>query len=300
MIRVRVPATSANLGPGFDTLGLALTLYLEVAAEPAPGGINLSFTGTGQEIVMGKPGSNLLLAAMEKVFVSSGEDLPGLNIYICNNIPLGKGLGSSAAAIVAGLFLANRLLGEPYPRQQLIKWAVEMEGHADNIVPAVAGGLTTVLLNQAEILYQSINLEENIGTVVAVPAFALPTEQSRAVLPGGVSREQTVQNLQQVAYLLASLYNRQYEKLSEAMDDHLAQPWRMQLVPGLEMVINAAVSAGALGAALSGAGPSVLALTRGREEEIAAAMKKAFHAFGVQCQLLPLGIDKGGITWIED
>lgn len=300
MIRVRVPATSANLGPGFDTLGVALTLYLEVTAEYGSGGLKVDFTGPGQEIVLSEPGSNLLVRSMQKVFVISGEEFPDLDISIYNSIPLGKGLGSSAAAIVAGMFVANRLLGERYNRQQLIKWAMEIEGHPDNIVPAVAGGLTTVLLHQDEVLCQRINLEEDIRAVIAVPDFVLPTEQSRSILPHGVSREQTVQSIQQVAFLLASLYNRQYDRLFEAMDDRLVQHWRKQLVPGLESVIKAAVSEGALGAALSGAGPSVLALTKERDEEIAAAMKRAFQASGIECQLLLVGVDKGGTTWIED
>lgn len=298
MIKVRAPATTANLGPGFDTLGMALQLYLQVEAEINPSGIEIIFSGTRDRSIMESPQENLLYKAMNFVFKQAQYSLPGLYIEIDNDIPIGKGLGSSAAAIVAGMFAANRLISDPFSPAQLLRWAVEMEGHADNVVPCVTGGLAVAMICEGEVYYQQVRFGKQMGVVVAVPDFVLPTEQSRSVLPQNVPLQATVSNMQRACFLLASIQNGDLSNLDKAMDDKIYQPLRKVFIPGFDQVLQAALEAGAIGTALSGAGPSILAFTNvGQEQEVGQAMEKAFNIAGAKVQILYLKPDLQGVQY---
>ncbi|MDD2586316.1 MAG: homoserine kinase [Syntrophomonadaceae bacterium] len=297
MVRVKVPATSANLGPGCDTLGLALNLYLEVTADFAADGASFAFYGYGEEVIRNEPGSNLILKAMQKIFSLAKTELPELRLTVKNNIPFGKGMGSSAAAIVAGMWAANYLLGHQFTSSELLHWAVEMEGHADNIVPAVAGGLTTAMLYREKVLYQKVSLPEGIRIIIVVPDFTLPTEKSRSVLPEKVNLQDAVANIQKACFLLASLQNCDFKNISIAMDDMIYQPWRKKFIPGFDQVLFEARKAGAIGVALSGAGPSIIALTTENEKNIGKIMGETLKLYGVSNQVLYLRPVNSGVIY---
>lgn len=293
MIRVRVPATSANLGPGFDTLGLALSLYLQVDIEWSDSNI-IEFAGEGVQNINSLPEHNLIWQAARRVFQAAGRQ-PAMKLSIHNEIPIGRGLGSSAAAIVAGLTAANELLGNPLDKKQLLALAVDMEGHPDNVVPALIGGLTVAMEDNNEVYCQKVDFPEDISVVVVVPEFELSTEVSRSVLPQQIDLKVTVNNLQRACFLLASLHNRDFSNLDKAMDDQIYQPLRKQFIPGFDQVINAARSHGAMGTALSGAGPSMLAFcSAGEQERVAQAMQEAFRNAQVKSQVFYLQADNKG------
>lgn len=294
MVTVKVPATSANLGPGFDTLGIALDLYLQVEVELASGQ-EIEFNGEGEELIRFDLAKNLVVKAMQPVFKQAGK-FPGYRLVINNYIPVGKGLGSSAAAIVGGMYAANLLLEEPFTRSQLMQWAVEMEGHADNIVPAMVGGLTAAMMYQDKVYYQKVEIPSDLYMVVAVPDFDLPTSKSRSVLPDQVKLLDTVSNLQRACYLLASIFNRDYQHIDLAMDDMIYQPLRKQFIPGFDAVLEAARDNKALGVAMSGAGPSIIAFTMDNTKELKAAMQEAFVSQEVNCRVYSLKADQHGAT----
>jgi len=293
MIRVRVPATSANLGPGFDALGLALSLYLQVDLEWSDQNI-IEFTGEGAQGIKSLPENNLVWQAASRVFQATGHR-SAVKLSIHNEIPIGRGLGSSAAAIVAGLTAANELLGKPLNQEQVLALAVEMEGHPDNVVPAYMGGLTVAMVDNKQVYCQKVPFPDEIGVVIVVPEFELPTEISRSVLPQQIDQKATVSNLQRACFLLASLHNRDFSNLDKAMDDQIYQPLRKQFIPGFDQVMNAAKSHGAVGTALSGAGPSILAFCPASEQErVAQAMQEAFRHAEVNSRAYNLQVDNKG------
>lgn len=285
MVTVRVPASSANLGTGFDTLGLAWQLYLTVKArqlESAPG-LGMS------------PAGNLFTRSMQVVFDHAGAKMPAMDIEIDSDIPVGKGLGSSAAVIIAGMHLANHLCGTRFSREQLLNWALAIEGHADNIAAAAAGGLTTAMVLEKNVYYHRVPMQGELKAVIVVPDFALPTREARAVLPREVSWRDCVRHTQQACFVLQSLAQGDYRHLALAMEDDIVQASRQPLIPGLARVLQAALQNGALGACLSGAGPSVLALAQGNLDAIGKSMLEAFAASGIMSRCLYTAIDHHGV-----
>ncbi|WP_061213355.1 homoserine kinase [Syntrophomonas wolfei] len=296
MFTVKVPATSANLGPGFDTLGLALQLYLEIKVKIIPPSGGIRFFVDGEEYPEEIFGDNLLYQAMKIVFAEAHVvEVPGLELTINSSIPPGKGLGSSAAAIVAGLYAANEVLEKRFAQEDLISWAVEMEGHADNVVPAVAGGLTTAMLYRKKVYYQQFSFPPELKLVVAVPDIPISTDESRQLLPKKINFKDMVNNLQRASYLLASLIKHDFRHLPAAMDDAIFQPRRKQLIPGFDRVFSQALGNGALGVALSGSGSSIIAFCQQEEKRVAQAMQDAFAVSGVQSQLMILAADPDGV-----
>ena len=299
MIKVRVPATSANLGPGFDTLGLALALYVQVKLESSTDNI-IKFSGEGAREIAERPEYNLAWQAVNRVLQVTGNK-SALKMTIHNDIPVGRGLGSSAAAIVAGLVSANQLLGKPLAEEKILALAVEMEGHPDNVVPALKGGLTTAMQYNDQVYYQKVHLPAEMSVVVVVPEFELSTEIARAVLPEQIDLQVTIGNLQRACFLLASLHNGDFSNIQKAMDDQIYQPLRKQFIPGFDQVLNAAYDHGAIGAALSGAGPSIIAFCRINEQErVAQAMQTAFLDAGVVSKAWHLQIDDKGAEMLLD
>jgi len=295
IIEVRVPATSANLGPGFDVLGLALGLYNDIAYEEAEG-VVVAIEGEGAgRLATG--GDNVVARAAHMVYEAAGRRFPGATIRCVNRIPPARGLGSSAAAWVGGLIAANAVLGFPLDRDAILALASRAEGHPDNVAAALLGGLTVSCAVGARVTAVSLPVSAEIGWVVLVPETESSTREARAVLSAAVSRSDAVFNLQRLGLLLASVVSGRIDLLALAMEDRLHQPQRQSLFPWMESVRRAALDAGALGCVLSGAGPSLLAAVRGSGEAAAHAMERALREAGVPGRAAALPVDTVGATW---
>ena len=304
-LRVRVPATTANLGPGFDTLGLALDLWNETDfTRPADGHLVVTVTGEGVDLLPTGT-ENTVAAAALRLFELAGEQPPGLQIDCRNHIPLSSGLGSSAAAVLTGLLGANALLGEPLGQEALLKLAVEIEGHPDNVAPALLGGLV-VCLAEGEVI-RAHRLppradRQPVHITLALPKFDLPTRAARAVLPAQVPHADAVFNLSRAVLVAEALSTGDLDLLASAMHDRLHQPYRLPLIPGAQDAKKAAKNAGAAAAALSGAGPSLVAFSAQQDPAIGVAMGQAFADAGLTVRIFHLGVSEEGaqVTAIGD
>ncbi len=253
MLKIRVPATSANLGPGFDCLGLALDIWNEVSFEPAEK-ITYHVTGEGAE-KLNKGTRNLLTKAFAFVYEVCGREMRGASIHANNEIPMSGGLGSSAAAIVAGLFGANEMLGNLLSKNELLKLAAEMEGHPDNAAAALFGGLVVSVMTADEIITRRYEIPE-FTIVIVKPGVDWPTRVARAVLPKSVLRADAIYNIGRAALVVDALRNGNLELLQKIMDDRIHQPFRLKHISGGMSAYQTAKRFGA--AALSGAGPSII------------------------------------------
>jgi homoserine kinase len=293
-MKIRVPATSANLGPGFDVLGLALQLYLNVTVRKSADGLKLTYRGRGAESVPVDE-TNLIWRTFTHVANRQPAQWPDLAIEIENDIPVGRGLGSSGAAVVAGVLMANEICGLNLSRERLLDYALEIEPHPDNITAAMMGGLVACCVtDEGRSFYTKLPMASPIKAVVVVPDFALATTKARAVLPSHYSRADAVFNLQRAVLLAAALGTAQPELIAEAMRDRLHQPYRQELIPGLEESLELKNIPGLLGVSLSGAGPSVLALAVQNFDEIGGRVQANFHRHGIGAEVLILDIDDHG------
>ncbi len=304
--RVTVPATSANLGPGFDCLGLALELRNEIVADryddilPFHGNETL-YNVQVEGVDAGKVPSdrhNLVVTAIETVFSKVGRRASRVDVCIRNCIPVGSGLGSSSSAIVAGLIAGNALVDGRLSDRELLGMAVEIEGHPDNVAPAMLGGLVLGVLPNAEdgpdeLIVQRMEPPQ-LRAVVVLPDFHLPTTEARAVLSPTMTRREAIFNTSRLGLLIYALTNNEYALLRVAMDDRLHQPQRLRLIPGAPEAYRAAYDHGAIGVALSGAGPSLLAFTHAANE-IGKAMSEAFAAAGLNSRMWVLEPARQGV-----
>lgn len=293
MVSVIVPATTANLGPGFDTLGMALEIHNVIEMSEAPSGFEVETSGQGGEI-LARPENNLAYQAAQVLFDRVGIRPKGLRIRQEINIPLARGLGSSAAAIVGGLVAANALTGGLLGQQDLLRLAVEMEGHPDNVTPALVGGFTVACMHEGELLFVKIDPPAGLEAVVAIPHIPLSTKEARKVLPSEVNLGDAVFNLSRASLLVAALSVGRTDLLVAATQDRWHQPYREPLVPGLRAVFQAALEAGARGVALSGSGPSVIALVERGAEQVGRAMEGAFQWHGCEATCVATRIAKEG------
>lgn len=294
-VSVSVPASTSNLGPGFDCLGLALDLRneLELSLMDEGGSALVEVQGEGAGTLPAGE-KNLLVRAAR---LALPKRLPGrLVLRATNRIPLARGLGSSAAAAVAGLWAGAHLLGLRRSEDELERLAVELEGHPDNVAPAVHGGFTACWNDAGVPRVEALDLHPSLSAVVCVPAFELPTKKARAVLPRTASRADAVHNLSRGFVLPRALAAGRVTRLQSLMSDRLHQPWREPLVPGLSEAIAAAGKAGALGAALSGSGPTVFAFVHDEDAaRVGEAMKRAFARKRVASRWLALQVDRRGV-----
>jgi homoserine kinase len=294
-VKVRVPATTANMGAGFNCLGLALELYSTIKMEEVRSGLKIEITGEG-EYSLPTDEKNLSFQAANKVFKICGYSPKGLQIKTNNHIPIARGLGSSASAIVAGAVAANELCRKKLSQDDLIRLCAELEGHADNIVAAFLGGLTICGYKDKRLIYKKFFVRNGIRAVVAIPQnLEVKTTDAVAVLPKKVPFEDAVFNISRVAFFVSGLINDDLEVMGLGMEDRLHQPYRKALMPGLEDVFEAAKKAGAHGVSLSGAGSSVVAITNRNPAPIVEAMKKAFKRKGIEAKGMILDADNEGI-----
>ena len=284
-IEVAAPASTANLGPGFDCLGMALDLWNRVEVLPALDGDDggdavVEVSGEGVE-ELAVDGSNLTYRAMEFLFGEADLELPPLRLRCHNVIPLSRGLGSSAAAIAGGLAAANALCGSRFGDKELLEMAATIEGHPDNVAAAVLGGLQLVVSDGPQLYTAPIPVPEELRAVLFIPETRIATADARAVLPQAVSVADAVFNMGRAALLVAGMGLNRPEYLEVATQDRLHQPYRQPLFPAIKVIFAAARAAGALGVFLSGSGSTVLALTKGREMTVAYEMFEAARLTGV-------------------
>ncbi|NLC53905.1 MAG: homoserine kinase [Firmicutes bacterium] len=298
MIKVMVPATSANLGPGFDFLGLALDLYNTVSFAPADEW-HVTAEGYGAQGLTGR--SDLLVCkALKRVFAETGKELKGGIVHMENHIPPAGGLGTSAAAIVGGLAAANQYLGEPLCSDDLLALAVEIEGHPDNVAPAVFGGLVGVVkASSPPYTYLKIPFPSELYVVLAVPDLRVSTTEARKLLPEAVPLAEAVFNLSRTGLLVGACYAGRLDLFRLAMEDALHQNRRAALIPGFHRVVTAAYQEGALGVALSGAGPTVIAFApKTKLKAVGAGMVAVFNEQGIEAQWLSVAVNLDGFRFV--
>ena len=303
-IEVRIPASTANLGAGFDCLGLALEMYLTVRAtvQISPGSRTLARTrGVGSASLPKSPEENLIFRAMRYTAEKEGFQLPVVRLAVKNEIPIAGGLGSSAAAAIAGTALAYATAGRPLSRDNGLRYASEIEGHADNAGAALHGGLV-VTYGQMNGRVGAMRLAwpKMIRVIAVTPSIELPTKKSRAVLPAQVPRQDAVHNLQRSALFIAAIETRHYDLIWDAMHDRLHQHYRQKLIPGLAEVLAMPQMPGLLGLALSGAGPSVVALATAGFDEIGRAIAARFEHAGVTATIRVLEVAQDGVSILEN
>ncbi len=284
-VTVRVPASAANLGPGFDCLGLALDIWNEVSFRISGSGVSILIAGEGiQELPIDY--SNLILRAAARLYEKEGAPFPpGIEIECRNHIPVSSGLGSSSAAVIAGLLGAKKLLGSAISDQDMLALAVEFEGHADNVAACLLGGLIIASPSKRGWIAEKITIQP-LQLVVVLPQVSLSTRQARAALPRTVDYQDAVSNLANTALLVHALREGRKDLLNTAMQDSLHQPYRLKLIPGADEAIQAAYDAGAYGAALSGAGPSLFAFGESNLGEIGLAMQAVFDARNIPSRII--------------
>ncbi len=291
---ITVPATSANLGPGFDTLGLALDLAasLEVQVDPTRDRVALTNALDGAD-----PENNLVVRAYREWGRREGVSLPGAQLSLSSEIPVGKGLGSSAACIVAGLAAAAAATESKHARERLLRYGTGMEGHPDNIAAAVMGGMTVAFQQDGEVRALPVANHLSMAIALFLPDEPLFTQEARALIPLRVPLEDAIYDLGRLGYLITALLWGRWDLIGPAMEDRLHQPYRADVIPALPAVMTAAREAGAFGAALSGGGPSVIALCpRGAEEGIAEAMCRRAAECGWQGTALLTRVRESGLS----
>lgn len=293
---IRIPGSTSNLGAGFDTLGLALAIYLDLTVEPAGGDDvgTLDLTGEGESSSPFGP-DNLIHTAFRFAGAREGVDAPAVRFTAHNGIPFERGLGSSAAAIVAGIVAFSIASGRDLSNDRIIELGTAMEGHGDNAGPSTVGGLITCCQREgAPPLVVRTDWPRDIRAVVAIPELPIPTAEARAILPGSVSRADAIFNVQRAALFHAALGAGEWDKLGEAMRDRLHQPYRAGLLPGLAEALELETGGPLVGVALSGAGSAVLALATGDFEAIGERLAGCFRAEGIATTVRMLDVEREG------
>src|ERR1041385_8157778 len=300
---VRVPASTSNLGPGFDCFGLALKLYLTVSATSIPDAsepCRVTTTGAKENESLPRNAVNLIYRAMSFATHREGMPLPSVELMVHNEIPLASGLGSSAAAIVAGIKLSSLLTGASISDQSVLNYATEFEGHPDNVAASIFGGfLASCIRSDGTVLSTKVDWPAQIRVVVVSPQSQLPTHVARAALPRTVTRVDAVQNLQRTALFTAAIAQQRYDLIWEAMRDRLHQPYRESLVPGLAEALALPRMPGLLGIALSGAGPSIVALVDDNDDEIGARVASCFKARNIESTIRILDVNNEGCRLMD-
>ncbi|GED71007.1 homoserine kinase [Brevibacillus reuszeri] len=298
VVKVTIPASTANLGPGFDALGMAFQLYsiVEMAVSD-----KTKIVLEGKEL-QGTPAdkSNLLYQVAAGLFQDAGQPVPELSIRAASDAPLTRGLGSSAAAIVGALVAANHLAGEPFTREQLFAKASQMEGHPDNVGASMFGGIVVATMpdqDGASIPYVKLPVPKGLQTLVVIPEFPLSTEKARKVLPQVYSKQDVVYNVGHSSLLVAALAQGRLDLMGQAMADRLHQPYRAELVPGLKDILDNATDHGAVGAALSGAGPTILCFFQTEEEaaRLREFVDRVMNGHDISYRIMILQPDEHGV-----
>ena len=292
MIKVRVPATSANLGPGFDSLGIALNIYNEYEFELKENK-GLFFEGFEEEF---QNEDNIIFMAIKKVFDKYDFKFNGIRIKIIKqDIPISRGLGSSSSCIVAGLIGAFALMGREINRDEILSLAVEIEGHPDNVCPAIFGGLvSTIMLDNKKPLYNCVEVKDGIKFIALIPRFKLSTEKARAILPKEVLFRDCIYNIGRAALLISCFSNGNYALLKEATKDRIHERFRSKLIDNFDKVYNKSLELGAFSCFLSGAGPTLIAIVDNKDISFVSNFTNFMKEQNINWDIKELKIDKHG------
>lgn len=293
MIKVKVPATSANLGPGFDALGLSLNLYNTFIFQEIEKGLEI--IGGDKAFANEK---NLVYRGMLKTFERVGYSPKGIKIHMELQIPISRGLGSSAACILGGVVGANYLAGDPLSKEEILELATEIEGHPDNIAPAFLGGLVVSIMEGKKVIYDKVKVQNGIKFVALIPNFTLSTAEARRVLPKDIPYGDGVHNISRVALLLSALSNGSFELLKYAVKDTLHQPYRGRLIPNYFNIVSKSEALGCLGVYLSGAGPTIMTIIHEDDNSFIQEIKNYLKSLDNTWSIKELQIDLAG-TIIE-
>lgn len=289
MIEVRVPATSANMGPGFDCLGVAVKMYNRFLVEEIEEG--LVFEGCDDKF---KNEDNLIYVAMKKCFEKTGYRPKGLKIKIEGDIPVSRGLGSSAACVVGGIVCANELAGRVLSKKEVLELAVEMEGHPDNITPALFGGMTVSIYEDNKVIYNNVNVKEGIKFCALIPEFTLSTEKARGVLPKSIDYKQGIFNIGRAALMISALNNGDFDMLKYACKDKLHEDYRAQLIENFYSIKEECQKLNCLAVFLSGAGPTIMVMLREEDKNFAENMQKFLDTLQNKWNVVELEMDNEG------
>lgn len=298
-VTIKVPATTANIGPGFDCLGAALTLYNQFKFTITDTDTNITIIGEDSaKINIDK--NNLLYKSFLHFYQHIGKNPPNVDIDIKIGVALARGLGSSATAIVGGLMGANYLAGNPLDSEEIATLAIALEGHPDNVIPALKGNCMLSVASNNNWQFVPITWHENITPIVAIPDFELSTEEARSVLPSKITYADAVFNISRLSLLIKGLETNNPDWLKTALDDKLHQPYRKSLIKGYEIVEKEAIANGAYGMVISGAGPTLLALAdKSHTKSVSEAMKQAWETQGVKPNVESLSLDFEGAKIIN-
>ena len=305
-VTVKVPATTANIGPGFDCMGMALPIYNTITIEETvlPGtGVQINVMSENEttdefsleHIPMDE--NSIIYKAVELLYNSIGQTPSELKITIHTQIPRARGLGSSASVIVGGLIAANELLGRPADEAALLSIATEVEGHPDNVTPAIVGGLTlTSSEDDGSIVYRKLEWPDEWTLTVCIPEYELATDISRSVLPKEVPMQDAVYNAQRMGMFVHAIHTKDSSLMKLALKDKLHQPYRMKLVPGLEKIAERLKhEENVIGCVLSGAGPSILIISeKNNLDKIKAVVKEVWNDLNVKAEIITLPVEKNG------
>ena len=289
MFKIKVPGTCANLGPGFDTLGLALKLYNTYHIEETEKGLEI--TGCQKEFA---DENNLVYTSMVHCFKKTGYKPKGIKIHMETEIPISRGLGSSAACILAGVMGANLIAGSPLDKEEIFKMATELEGHPDNIAPALFGGLVVSLMDGEDIYYNKIDVHEGIKFLALIPDFTLSTREARGVIPKTIDFKDAVFNVSRVSLLLSALVNGKFGLLKYGVKDSLHQNYRGKLIADYFEIVKTCEELGSLGTILSGAGPTIMNIVVENDDEFAEKIKEYLKSLENKWEVKELHLDLNG------
>ncbi|AVQ38462.1 homoserine kinase [Clostridium sporogenes] len=289
MIEVRVPATSANIGPGFDCLGVAVNMYNKFFVEEIKEG--LIFEGCEDKF---KNEDNLIYVAMKKCFDKIGYKPTGLRIKMESDIPVSRGLGSSAACVVGGIVSANELAGRVLNKKELLDLAVEVEGHPDNVNPAFCGGMTVSISDNKEIIYSKVKVSEGIKFCALIPDFTLSTEKARTVLPKSIDYKDGIFNVGRTALMVSALNNGDFHLIKHACKDKLHQDYRAKLIENFYSIKKQCEKLNSLGVFLSGAGPTIMVMIKEEENYFSKNIKVFLDTLKNKWEVRELKIDNIG------
>ncbi|MCE2401798.1 homoserine kinase [Candidatus Poribacteria bacterium] len=297
-VSARIPASTTNLGPGFDVLGLALKLYSTVTLETTGSSSEVVVSGVDVDKIPSTP-EHIAFQAVQSVFQRSGVQQPkGLKLSIANGIPAIRGLGGSGTAILGGLLTANVLCGNPFSYSELLNFATAMEGHPDNVAASLYGGMVISVQEGEHIHTIQLECDPTLHVVLAIPEFTLSTQKARNILPKTVDFADAIYNISRSSLLVACIATGKLEMLSVAMKDKLHQPYRSTLIPGFDDVVDAATDAGAVSIALSGAGPTIAAYCLNNMDAVGNRMRDVFKRHNIPCKIQVIGADlEGAKVW---